>query len=61
VFYSSKEKSTEYMTPTKVACGYCRAPIMDEGNKVCLLFPELITVEGSYDEQKHRKEAFLPK
>ncbi|KAJ5562509.1 hypothetical protein N7461_001270 [Penicillium sp. DV-2018c] len=61
VFYHSRDKTTEYKTPTKVACGYCRAPIMDEGNNVCLLFPELINVEGSYDEEKHRKEGFLPK
>ncbi|CAG8092918.1 unnamed protein product [Penicillium nalgiovense] len=60
-FYSSQHATTEYKTPTKVACNFCRTPIMDEGNNVCLIFPELISVEGSHDEQKHRREAFYPK
>lgn len=42
VYWNTGEKSTEYILPCKVACRNCRAPIMDEGRNMLLLFPTLI-------------------
>lgn len=42
VFWNPTEKSGEYVLPCKVACGTCRAPVMDEGRNMVLLFPTLI-------------------
>lgn len=59
-FYSASHKSQDYSTPTKVSCSFCRTPIMDEGRNVCLLFPQLLEIEGSLDEQRKRREVFMP-
>ncbi|KAF8448314.1 Mss4-like protein [Terfezia claveryi] len=42
IYWNSGEKSTEYILPCKVYCNHCRAPIMDEGRNMLLLFPTLI-------------------
>jgi len=60
VFYSSTHQSQDYDLPTKVSCANCRTPIMDEGRNVCLLFPELIDLEGSDEEQRQKREPFKP-
>lgn len=33
---------------------------MDEGRNMCLIFPQLIELEGSGDEQREKREAFKP-
>jgi uncharacterized membrane protein len=33
---------------------------MDEGRNVCLIFPQLIELEGSSDEQREQRGAFKP-
>lgn len=57
-FYSSLNQSSEYGTPTKVSCCHCRTPIMDEGRRVCLLFPTLIDLSGWDNETMERRKAF---
>ncbi|KAJ5323283.1 hypothetical protein N7476_001883 [Penicillium atrosanguineum] len=59
-FYSSAENSAKYHTPTKVACAYCRSPLMDEGRNTVLLFPSSIDFEGSFDEQRSLRASFKP-
>lgn len=59
-FFSSAENSIEYHTPTKVYCGFCRSPLMDEGRNTVLLFPTLIEFKGSYDEQRSQRQLFKP-
>ena len=59
-FYAAREKNNKYQTPTKVACSFCRTPIMDEGRNMCLLFPQLIDFSDEPDEQRKRLQAFLP-
>ncbi|KAH0833547.1 putative glutathione-dependent formaldehyde-activating family gfa protein [Fonsecaea pedrosoi] len=41
-WYDPTAKSTTHHLPCKVSCAYCRAPIMDEGRNMILLFPPLI-------------------
>lgn len=41
-WYDPTEKSQAHHLPCKVQCGFCRAPIMDEGRNMILLFPTLI-------------------
>ncbi|KAJ5181333.1 hypothetical protein N7491_000885 [Penicillium cf. griseofulvum] len=60
VFYSSTHQNHKHMLPTKVSCGNCRTPIMDEGRKMCLIFPELIETEGSNEQQREKREIFNP-
>ncbi|CAG7946598.1 unnamed protein product [Penicillium salamii] len=60
VFYSSTHQSQEYGLPTKVYCENCRTPIMDEGRNVCLIFPQLMELEGSSDEQRQKREPLKP-
>lgn len=60
-FYNAAQKTDEYMSPTKVYCSFCRTPIMDEGRNVCLLFPQLIELHGSPEEQAKQKEVLKPK
>ncbi|KAJ5288272.1 hypothetical protein PENANT_c067G04876 [Penicillium antarcticum] len=60
VLYSSTHKSQEYGLPAKVYCSNCRTPIMDEMRNVCLIFPQLIVLEGTDDEQREKREAFKP-
>ncbi|KAB8233403.1 GFA family protein [Aspergillus alliaceus] len=57
-FYSSTEKSREYMLPTKVSCSFCRTPIMDEGRNVCLLFPAAIDYGGTHEGRERWIQAF---
>ncbi|GAB1192406.1 hypothetical protein APSETT444_001597 [Aspergillus pseudonomiae] len=57
-FYSSTEKSREYMNPTKVSCSFCRTPIMDEGRNVCLLFPASIDYGETHEEREKWINAF---
>ncbi|PIG69095.1 hypothetical protein AARAC_009579 [Aspergillus arachidicola] len=57
-FYSSTEKSREYMNPTKVSCSFCRTPIMDEGRNVCLLFPASIDYGEAHEEREKWIKAF---
>lgn len=58
-FYSSHHRTDEYEIPTKVFCSYCRTPIMDEGARTCLLFPELIDLSHyGDDDSKKRRELF---
>ncbi|KAI9846340.1 MAG: hypothetical protein M1837_004193 [Sclerophora amabilis] len=45
-WYESSEKTTEHKLPCKVSCSYCRAPIMDEGRNMILLFPALIKFQS---------------
>jgi hypothetical protein len=59
-FYASTERNTKYQTPTKVSCSVCRAPIMDEGRNMCLMFPQLIDFSHSPEEQRERIATFLP-
>ncbi|KAJ5165652.1 Glutathione-dependent formaldehyde-activating enzyme/centromere protein V [Penicillium coprophilum] len=60
VFYSSTHQTQKHMLPTKVSCANCRTPIMDEGRNMCLIFPELIEIEGSTKEQREKREVFKP-
>ncbi|KAL2810953.1 Mss4-like protein [Aspergillus granulosus] len=60
-FYSSQNKSRDYQLPTKIACAHCRSPIMDEGRRVCLVFPELIDYEASGTDHATWGQAFEPK
>lgn len=60
IFYSSTHHSTEYDLPTKVYCENCRTPIMDEGRNVCLIFPQLIELEGSNNDQRRQREPLKP-
>ncbi|KAL1850247.1 hypothetical protein Plec18170_006942 [Paecilomyces lecythidis] len=57
-FYASGEKSRDYQTPTKVSCSFCRTPIMDEGRRVVLIFPELIDFGHTDEEQRERRRVF---
>lgn len=41
-WYDPAEKSQTHHLPCKVQCAFCRAPIMDEGRNMILLFPTLI-------------------
>ncbi|KAH7026383.1 Mss4-like protein [Microdochium trichocladiopsis] len=41
-FYNSGNRNAAHDLPCKLSCQYCRAPIMDEGRRMVLLFPTLI-------------------
>ncbi|KAJ5500825.1 Glutathione-dependent formaldehyde-activating enzyme/centromere protein V [Penicillium fimorum] len=60
VFYSSTHHNQKHMLPTKVSCANCRTLIMDEGRNMCLIFPQLIEIEGSSEEQREKREGFKP-
>lgn len=60
-FYSSTHGSKDHVLPTKVSCGNCRTPIMDEGRNMCLIFPQLIEIEGSSQEQREKRAVFKPR
>ena len=57
-FYNSAHRSREYETPTKVCCSFCRSPLMDEGRRVCLIFPESIDFGNSPYEMLEWRKAF---
>ncbi|KAJ5948016.1 hypothetical protein N7466_001031 [Penicillium verhagenii] len=59
-FFSAAHNSQKYDNPTKVSCSFCHTLIMDEGRNMCLLFPQLIHLEGSSDERRKRLEEFKP-
>jgi hypothetical protein len=60
-YYSSTHHSQDHQDlPTKVYCANCRTPIMDEGRRMCLIFPQLIKLEGSDEEQRQQREIFKP-
>ncbi|KAJ5466600.1 hypothetical protein N7539_009556 [Penicillium diatomitis] len=59
-FYSSSGNTQQYQMPTKVSCSFCHTLIMDEGRNMCLLFPQLIELEGSSDEQREQRNIFKP-
>ncbi|KAJ5177273.1 uncharacterized protein N7482_003150 [Penicillium canariense] len=59
-FYSASHDSQKYDVPTKVSCSFCHTLIMDEGRNMCLVFPQLIQLEGSQDEQRKQRDAFRP-
>ncbi|CAG8961415.1 hypothetical protein HYFRA_00013363 [Hymenoscyphus fraxineus] len=50
-WYESGEKTTRHKLPCKVSCAYCRAPIMDEGRNMILLFPSLIEFKGERERE----------
>jgi len=51
-WYESSEKTTRHKLPCKASCAYCRTPIMDEGRRMILLFPELIKWKNEGDLKK---------
>lgn len=57
-FYNSAHQSREYETPTKVCCSFCRSPIMDEGRRMCLVFPESIDFGDAPEEKMEWRKAF---
>lgn len=42
IYWNPGEKSQEYILPCKISCRHCRAPIMDEGRNMLLLYPTLV-------------------
>ncbi|KAJ9603031.1 hypothetical protein H2200_012326 [Cladophialophora chaetospira] len=55
-WYDPTNKDTSHHLPCKVSCAYCRAPIMDEGRNMILLFPPLVKDINT----KKAREAFRP-
>ncbi|PSS23317.1 hypothetical protein M430DRAFT_71846, partial [Amorphotheca resinae ATCC 22711] len=51
-FYNSALQTETHELPCKVSCAYCRAPIMDEGRNMILLFPSLVRFAG--EEERRR-------
>jgi hypothetical protein len=51
-WYESGEKTTRHKLPCKVSCKFCRAPIMDEGRNMILLFPTLIKFQSQEEKKK---------
>lgn len=52
-FYSALQNTQKYHKPTKVSCSFYHTLIMDEADKVCLLFPQLIEFEGSLESREN--------
>ncbi|KAJ6110843.1 hypothetical protein N7486_003078 [Penicillium sp. IBT 16267x] len=59
-FFSATLNSQKYDMPTKVSCSYCHTLIMDEGSNTCLVYPQLIQLEGSAEERRKQLEVFKP-
>lgn len=59
IYWNSPEQSTEYILPCKVYCNHCRAPIMDEGRNMILLFPTLIHFKNAEEKQKFRPSCHI--
>lgn len=55
-WYDSGEKTIEHKLPCKVSCSYCRAPIMDEGRNMILLFPTLIKFKNVEERKRFDPE-----
>jgi len=58
-FWNSREMSQEYIVPCKVYCGKCRAPIMDEGRNMILLFPTLVEFGSVEEREKFRPSCHI--
>lgn len=54
IYWNSAENSTEYILPCKVYCNHCRAPIMDEGRNMLLMFPTLINFKDVKSKLKFK-------
>ncbi|TFK33232.1 Mss4-like protein [Crucibulum laeve] len=52
IYWNPGEMSQEYILPCKISCKNCRAPIMDEGRNMLLLFPTLIHFDNLEDKRK---------
>ncbi|KAI0009607.1 Mss4-like protein [Xylariaceae sp. FL0662B] len=50
-FYHAGAREARHRLPCKVSCAHCRAPIMDEGRRVALLFPGLIDFRGAAERR----------
>lgn len=70
VFYHAPDDTQGHTLPCKVACGHCRAPLLDEGRNMIMLFPSLIrftesVADGSTDNlaksAKDKRKLFMPK
>lgn len=53
-FYYAPDRSTNHLLPCKVSCGHCRAPLMDEGNNILMLFPTNINFTDSPKREGYR-------
>lgn len=59
-WYDPGEKTDRHKLPCKVSCAFCRAPIMDEGRNMILLFPSLIKFKGTEEKKKFAATCVLP-
>jgi hypothetical protein len=63
-YHSSDETSTTTFSsrklPCKVRCNRCHTPLMDEGRRMCLIFPGLINWKDG-EEGAREKEKFRPR
>ncbi|KAI5924164.1 glutathione-dependent formaldehyde-activating, GFA [Camillea tinctor] len=50
-FYHAPTREGRYRLPVKVSCASCRAPIMDEGRRMVLMFPAII----EFGDAEHKK------
>jgi len=60
-WYDPGEKTVRHKLPCKLSCSHCRAPIMDEGRNMILLFPPLIDFgKPGSEEAKKNREIWAP-
>jgi len=72
-YYNSGSHQAAHDLPCKLSCDHCRAPIMDEGRRMILLFPTLIDFskipstddghgngERSEEEAQRLRDGFYP-
>lgn len=59
-FYETAGESQDHVLPCKLSCSFCHSPIMDEGKRMLLLFPELIRFTDGDDGIEERK-LFAPR
>lgn len=43
-WYDAEKRVAQHTLPNKVRCAFCKTPIMDEGRRMILLFPSLISL-----------------
>ncbi|KAI5888684.1 uncharacterized protein SCHCODRAFT_02637391 [Schizophyllum commune H4-8] len=69
-FYHAPTDTQAHTLPCKVACAHCRAPLLDEGRNMLMVFPSLIYFhdppkDGSVDmlakSAAEKRKLFLPK
>ncbi|KAL1747404.1 Mss4-like protein [Schizophyllum fasciatum] len=69
-FYHAPTDTQAHTLPCKVACAHCRAPLLDEGRNMLMVFPSLIRFTdppraGSTDSlaktAKEKRRLFLPR